>query len=108
MSGPRDDAADSLHQVHRWRGRGPGLTFPATTISVCIPPEWFERAGCAGTDAESFFPEKGNSARPAKRVCANCPVRAECLDYALAHHERWGVWGGLSERERRRLKGSAA
>jgi WhiB family redox-sensing transcriptional regulator len=67
-------------------------------------PEWQERALCAQTDPEAFFPEKGGSTREAKRICSGCDVRAECLEYALAHDERFGIWGGLSERERRRLR----
>ncbi|MGF0117778.1 WhiB family transcriptional regulator [Promicromonospora sp. Marseille-Q5078] len=65
---------------------------------------WQERALCAQTDPEAFFPEKGGSTREAKKVCTSCEVRAECLDYALANDERFGIWGGLSERERRKLK----
>lgn len=65
---------------------------------------WQDRALCAQTDPEAFFPEKGGSTREAKRVCTTCPVRDECLEYALANDERFGIWGGLSERERRRLK----
>lgn len=65
---------------------------------------WQERALCAQTDPEAFFPEKGGSTREAKRVCTSCEVRAECLEYALEHDERFGIWGGLSERERRKLK----
>lgn len=65
---------------------------------------WQERSLCAQTDPEAFFPEKGGSTREAKRVCLSCDVRQECLEYALAHDERFGIWGGLSERERRRLK----
>ena len=72
---------------------------PATTDD-----EWQERALCAQTDPEAFFPEKGGSTREAKRICLGCEVRDACLDYALAHDERFGIWGGLSERERRRLK----
>jgi len=72
---------------------------PATTED-----QWQERALCAQTDPEAFFPEKGGSTREAKRICLGCEVRDECLDYALAHDERFGIWGGLSERERRRLK----
>lgn len=68
---------------------------------------WQERALCAQTDPEAFFPEKGGSTREAKKVCLGCEVRGECLEYALAHDERFGIWGGLSERERRRLKKSA-
>jgi WhiB family redox-sensing transcriptional regulator len=66
--------------------------------------QWQERALCAQTDPEAFFPEKGGSTREAKRICTGCEVRDACLDYALAHDERFGIWGGLSERERRRLK----
>ncbi len=66
--------------------------------------DWQDRALCAQTDPEAFFPEKGGSTREAKRICASCEVRAECLEYALQNDERFGIWGGLSERERRRLK----
>jgi WhiB family redox-sensing transcriptional regulator len=66
--------------------------------------QWQERALCAQTDPEAFFPEKGGSTREAKRICQGCEVKDACLDYALAHDERFGIWGGLSERERRRLK----
>ena len=65
---------------------------------------WQEQALCAQTDPEAFFPEKGGSTRPAKQVCAGCEVRDECLEYALRNDERFGIWGGLSERERRALK----
>ena len=66
--------------------------------------DWQERALCAQTDPEAFFPDKGGSTREAKRICQGCEVRAECLEYALGHDERFGIWGGLSERERRKLK----
>ena len=66
--------------------------------------EWQERALCAQTDPEAFFPEKVGSTREAKRVCMSCEVRVQCLDYALENDERFGIWGGLSERERRRVK----
>ena len=65
---------------------------------------WQERSLCAQTDPEAFFPEKGGATREAKKVCVGCDVRSECLEYALAHDERFGIWGGLSERERRKLK----
>ena len=68
------------------------------------PLAWQEDALCAQTDPEAFFPEKGGSTRDAKRICAQCTVRAECLEYALKNDERFGIWGGLSERERRRLR----
>ena len=68
--------------------------------------DWHERALCAQTDPEAFFPEKGGSTREAKKICTGCEVKSECLSYALANDERFGIWGGLSERERRRLKRS--
>lgn len=65
---------------------------------------WQDDALCAQTDPEAFYPDKGGSTREAKAVCAACTVRAECLEYALAHDERFGIWGGLSEQERRPLR----
>jgi WhiB family redox-sensing transcriptional regulator len=64
---------------------------------------WRDRALCAQTDPEAFFPDKGESTAPAKQVCAACEVRADCLQEALDRGERFGVWGGCSERERRAL-----
>jgi WhiB family transcriptional regulator, redox-sensing transcriptional regulator len=80
---------------------------PIDVAPAMLTPEdelWQEKALCAQTDPEAFFPEKGGSTREAKRICQGCEVRDACLDYALAHDERFGIWGGLSERERRRLK----
>ncbi|MBF6138237.1 WhiB family transcriptional regulator [Nocardia otitidiscaviarum] len=67
-------------------------------------PAWRELALCSQTDPDVFFPEKGGSTREAKLVCGRCEVQGECLEYALAHDERFGIWGGLSERERRKRK----
>ena len=80
---------------------------PADQFDDPAAEDWQERALCAQTDPEAFFPEKGGSTREAKRICSGCEVRAECLEYALAHDERFGIWGGLSERERRRLRRTA-
>lgn len=66
--------------------------------------DWQDQAICSQTDPESFFPEKGGTTAPAKKICLDCPVRTECLQYALDHDERFGIWGGFSERERRRMK----
>jgi WhiB family redox-sensing transcriptional regulator len=65
---------------------------------------WQERANCLGVDPDLFFPERGASTREAKSVCGSCEVRLECLEYALVNGEKFGIWGGLSERERRRLR----
>lgn len=69
---------------------------------------WAPMAKCLKGDPEAFFPEKGGSTREAKRICACCEVRDECLEYALENDERFGIWGGMSERERRRLKRMAS
>src|SRR5262245_17389412 len=65
---------------------------------------WKTSALCSQTDPEVFFPEQGESSRAAKAICRRCAVRAECLESALATDERFGIWGGLAEGERRRLK----
>lgn len=84
---------------------------PITRRSTVLTPvvgdfddqPWADRALCIQTDPEAFFPEKGGTTLPAKRVCLSCEVRPECLQYALTGQERFGIWGGLSERERRQL-----
>lgn len=92
------------------RGNRTVISYMSFEMGLDLPLEdseeltWQERALCAQTDPEAFFPEKGGSTREAKRVCLTCEVRAECLEYALGHDERFGIWGGLSERERRKLK----
>ena len=68
------------------------------------PVPWADEAKCLNADPDVFFPEKGGSTREAKRICAECTVRVECLEYALEHDERFGIWGGMSERERRKIK----
>lgn len=66
--------------------------------------DWQERALCADLDPELFYPAKGECAREAKAVCAQCPVRLQCLEYAIANDEKFGIFGGLSERERRVIR----
>ena len=63
---------------------------------------WREQGACRGLDPALFFPERGDSTAAAKATCASCPVRAQCLDYGL--YERFGIWGGKGERERRRIR----
>src|SRR5579864_6828015 len=65
--------------------------------------DWQSRANCMGVDPDLFFPERGASTREAKEVCRGCVVREDCLEFALANGEKFGIWGGLSERERRRV-----
>jgi WhiB family redox-sensing transcriptional regulator len=70
--------------------------------------DWKDRANCMGVDPDLFFPERGMSTREAKAVCRGCVVREDCLEYALANGEKFGIWGGLSERERRRIRRARA
>lgn len=64
---------------------------------------WRQRGACNGLDPAVFFPDSEENAEEAKEICAECPVRIACLEHALASHERDGVWGGATEKERRRL-----
>jgi len=72
---------------------------PATPV-----PSWQDEALCAQTGGDFFFPEPGSSVREAKSICGLCEIRTACLEYALANDERFGVWGGLSEKERNQLR----
>jgi WhiB family transcriptional regulator, redox-sensing transcriptional regulator len=65
---------------------------------------WRDQGLCAQVDPELWFPEKGGTPEPAKRICAACPVLTECREYALVNVELYGVWGGLSDKERRRMR----
>ena len=61
---------------------------------------------CSGVDPDIFFPEKGGDTKTPKKICADCVIRDLCLEYALQNGERIGIWGGTSERERRRIRRS--
>jgi WhiB family transcriptional regulator, redox-sensing transcriptional regulator len=65
---------------------------------------WMQRGVCGQTDPEAFFPEGGSDSRPARAVCAGCPVRVECREYAVDRPDLLGIWGGTSARERQRLR----
>ena len=67
-------------------------------------PSWHDFANCLGVDPDLFFPERGASTKEAKEVCRGCVVREDCLEYALQNGEKFGIWGGMSERERRRIR----
>jgi WhiB family redox-sensing transcriptional regulator len=76
-------------------------------LPVATDPDdrtWQDYANCLGVDPDLFFPERGASTREAKEVCRGCIVRAQCLEYALVNSEKFGIWGGMSERERRRIR----
>lgn len=67
-------------------------------------PNWFAAAACRGMNPELFHPERGEDVNDAKRVCADCPVAVDCLEYALGRGIKFGIWGGKSERERRKIR----
>lgn len=66
--------------------------------------EWVQDALCATVGGDLFFPEAAQSATPAKRICAACPVQANCLAEAIENNEEWGVWGGTSGRDRQGMR----
>ena len=74
------------------------------TTKLLQPVEWQTHARCHEVDPEIFFPERGGSSKAARAVCNQCSVRDQCLEYALNNKEQFGIWGGTSERERRRLR----
>lgn len=65
---------------------------------------WMDEGNCRGVDPDLFFPERGQPTTEPKAICQGCVVRDECLEHALVNGERWGIWGGKSERERRRIR----
>lgn len=75
-----------------------------TTLTVGAP-EWHQEAACADpqTPPDLFFPESGSRPSRAKSICADCPVRADCLRWALDNYEPHGIWGGYTPQERRTL-----
>lgn len=82
----------------------------ANQVTLPLPPpptdaRWNEAGACFGMDTNIFYPERGWSAAPAKRICSDCPIRLECLSWAMEHTQRIGIWGGLNENERDRLRG---
>lgn len=76
----------------------------AQTLTTYDPKEWRSRAACRDVDTAVFFPETESEVAAAKAVCASCPVREACLDFALVTRQDDGVWGGLDENERRRVR----
>lgn len=65
-------------------------------------PAWQSKAACRGCDPDLFFLDRGEPSTEALKICRSCPVKNECLEYGL--HERHGIWGGMSERQRRWLR----
>jgi WhiB family redox-sensing transcriptional regulator len=72
-----------------------------------VKSDWRSWANCLGIDTNLFYPAQGGFEEAAKAVCAGCVVREECLEYALVNRERFGIWGGTSERGRKRMRRGA-
>lgn len=88
------------------RGNQTPVRFVEVEVTVDETPDeyaWMFHALCRGINPTEFFPSDGTGVETAQRVCATCPVQVECLEYALLHRIEHGVWGGASERERRRI-----
>lgn len=82
-----------------WAGSAPE-TRPGRRWFPSIDGDWRDDAACLGVDSEIFFSQAVESIATAKEVCCGCPVRAECLDFALTNRERYGIWGGRTEQSR--------
>jgi WhiB family transcriptional regulator, redox-sensing transcriptional regulator len=77
-------------------------------MTVHLSDEWWGLAACRNAEPELFFPisvtpAARSTVERAKQVCASCPVQSQCLSYALRHRQEQGIWGGLTEDERRRM-----
>jgi WhiB family redox-sensing transcriptional regulator len=83
---------------------GKGGGFVALRLVEYPEDSWQQEANCLDADPDLFFPDQHHTAEEAKEICRDCVVREECLEYALANGEKFGIWGGLGERERRRVR----
>ena len=79
-------------------------TAPIDLVAWLARPTWMQDAACRGVDPDLFYPERGADTTKPKGICRGCPVRGDCIDYALINVEKFGIWGGFSERERRALR----
>lgn len=82
----------------------PAAGLPTRPAAATNPLAWQSEALCAQVDPELFHPELGGTAAIAKRICLGCPVRRDCLEYALEHGENHGVWGATSPDQRRAIR----
>ena len=92
-------------RIMGWLRSGPRVVpdvIGSDPFAIVAWEKWMERSACLDVDPELFYPDQGahSQSRAARKICAQCPVNADCLDYALAHHELYGIWGGMGLRER--------
>jgi len=84
--------------------RFPEVDLSALPLHPTPPDYWQDRAACFGVEPDVFFPISEEEAGPALTFCGSCRIREECLSWALKNGERYGVWGGTTEQQRRRLQ----
>ena len=77
---------------------------PGSVVQIVKVGRWTDRAACRGTDTEIFFPANADEEAEALSICATCPVRAQCLEYAVRNKEIYGIWGGTTPDQRRRIR----
>jgi len=99
-------AGPTMHNHKRVITRFRGYPLHRTLIDALAVDDlsWQDYSNCRGADADLFFPERGASTRKAKAICNACQVKGECLEFAITQSEKFGIWGGLSERERRKIR----
>lgn len=88
--------------------RNPDIDLDLLPANPSPPDMWQDRSACYGIDPNVFFPISEEEAGPALAFCNACTIRAECLSWALKNGERYGVWGGLTEQQRRRISRQVA
>ncbi|MGH9043238.1 MAG: WhiB family transcriptional regulator [Acidimicrobiales bacterium] len=99
----KDALVDRLEAPGTTRTGGRRRYAPKSDMDPTVETEWMGRGNCRSSPPSVFFPSDGLGVQEAQKICAQCPVAQACLEYALANHIDHGVWGGCSERERRRI-----
>ena len=102
------NGATTLDTSWRWQkmstiANTPTIPFEALAAPITEERPWVVFSACRDKDASLFFPETKGAEREALSICATCPVQVECLEYALEADIRYGIWGGMNEKQRRRL-----
>ena len=97
-----------MREKNRTEQVGSNLEDTSYEVFFPSPPKWQRQGACLGAHPDLFFPERGQSTQPAKEICKICQVKEECLQFALDINERFGIWGGMSEGERRKFKAKHA
>lgn len=94
----------NFRRIHASRSGATPSLIEVILYANMVDMDWQDTAFCKGANSDLFFPERGASTRAAKAMCRACSVRKECLEFAIASGQKSGIWGGFSERERRRIR----